>query len=144
MDASYPSLPWGLDIKTAFSYIDLNECCMKKYVWEIQDKSESLTHGEGHAIAYILGHSNTAKENSCKRMCLESSCFFLTSYPGPSCHHLLLGSWQWPPKSSACVYNCPLSQHCNQRSIQNMSDHDPPLLKILQWLHVTQTQSPSP
>ena len=38
MDASYPSSPRGLDIKTTFSKINHNECYMKKYVWEIQDR----------------------------------------------------------------------------------------------------------
>lgn len=63
----------------------------------------------------------------------------LLYHPGPSCHPLLLGSLQQPPKWFLCLCPClsPVhSQHCSQSDCVKLSDHITALLKIFPWLLV--------
>lgn len=63
----------------------------------------------------------------------------LLYHPGPSCHHLLLGSLQQPPTWFLCLCPCisPVhSQHCSQSDCVKLSDHITALLKICPWLLV--------
>lgn len=57
----------------------------------------------------------------------------LLYHPGPSCHHLLLGSLQQPPKWFLCLCPCvsPVhSQHCSQSDCKVVRSYHSPAQKL--------------
>lgn len=115
VDTSYPSLPWGLDIKT-FSKTDHNECYMQKYVWEIQDRVSHIWWRPCSSLYFRTQEHRSRGEEPQKHMSwLMASCCLATLVQGTLISSL--HKCNDPPKSSGCVCNHPLPQHCNQRDL---------------------------
>lgn len=82
VDTSYPSLPWGLDIKT-FSKTDHNECYMQKYVWEIQDRVSHIWWRPCSSLYFRTQEHRSRGEEPQKHMSwLMASCCLATLVQG--------------------------------------------------------------